>query len=489
MNRPIRGAAGALAAVAAVLALGTAFVLVPGCATNPVTGHSQFSLVSSQQELSIGREGYPAVISEYGAYDENRLAAYVDSVGQRVAHVSHMPTLEWHFTLLDDATVNAFAMPGGYIYITRGILAHLNSEAQLAGVLGHEIGHVTARHTASQITKQQLAGLGLGLASAFSGTIQRYSGAAQQALGLLFLKYSRDNETQADELGVEYATKAGYDPHEIPSTYVMLRRVGEQAGQRMPAFMSTHPDPGDREVRTAELANAAAAGKTGLIVRSRDFVRRTDHIVFGQDPRQGYFEGTRFVQPEMAFEITFPAGWATQNTKSAVAAGTKDQTAAMQLTLADAQGQSDPVLYVQSLARAGKIASFDGRRETIGGVPAWIGHVIVTQQSGQQATLAAAFLADGTRMYQVLGTSTADDTPILAAIRTFRKLDPSTLANVRPARVQVLTVPKTEAFSALVAASGPQAIDVTAESILNNVEPDETVAQGTLVKIVPKSAR
>jgi len=486
MNRPTHGAAGALAAAVAVLALGAAFVMLPGCATNPVTGQKQFSLVSSQQELSIGKEGYPAVVAEYGAYDENRLAAYVDSVGQRLARVSHMPELEWHFTLLDDATVNAFAMPGGYIYVTRGILAHLNSEAQLAGVLGHEIGHVTARHTAAQITKQQLAGLGLGLASALSGTIQRYSGAAQQALGLLFLKYSRDNETQADELGVDYATKAGYDPREIPSTYVMLRRVGEQGGQRMPAFMSTHPDPGDRETRTATLARAAAAGKSGLIVRNRDFVRRTDGIVFGQDPRQGYFEGSRFVHPELAFEITFPSGWATQNTKSAVAAGAKDQSAVMQLTLADAQGQTDPVQYVQALARGGKIASFDGRRETIGGVAAWVGHVVVTQQSGQQATLAAAFLADGARMYQVLGTATGDDSPIFGAIRSFRKLDGSALANVRPARVSVVTVPRTQPFSALAQASGPQAIDVTAESILNNVEPDESVAEGTLVKLVPK---
>ena len=154
----------------------------------------------------------------------------METVGQKVARASHQPGLAWHFTVLDDPTVNAFAMPGGYIYVTRGILAHLNSEAQLAGVLGHEIGHVTHRHTAERITQQQLYGLGFGLASALSETVRRYGDLAQQALGLLFLKYSRDDERQADELGVDYAAKAGYDPREIPSTYAMLKRVSDQAG-------------------------------------------------------------------------------------------------------------------------------------------------------------------------------------------------------------------------------------------------------------------
>src|SRR5438046_74327 len=163
-------------------ALLLAALIVFGCATNPVTGRRELSLVSADQEAAIGREGQPAVITEYGVVDDPRLTAYVDSVGQRLGAASHLPNLAWHFTLLDDPTVNAFAMPGGYIYITRGILAHLGSEAQLAGVMGHEIGHVTRRHTAEQITQQQLAGLGLGLAAALAPTFQRYGGLAQAAL-------------------------------------------------------------------------------------------------------------------------------------------------------------------------------------------------------------------------------------------------------------------------------------------------------------------
>src|SRR5438552_8558485 len=231
---------------------------VAGCATNPVSGRRELSLVSTAQEDQIGREGYQAVLQEYGVYDDPRLQAYVDSVGQRLGRVSHLPNEHWKFTLLDDPTVNAFAMPGGYIYITRGILAHLNSEAQLAGVLGHEIGHVCARHSAKQITQQEIATLGLAVGGVFSSTLQRYSGAAQQALGLMMLKYSREDETQADELGVKYATAAGYDPREIPATYATLKRISERAGSTLPAFLSTHPDPGDRETRTRALAEHAA---------------------------------------------------------------------------------------------------------------------------------------------------------------------------------------------------------------------------------------
>src|SRR5580765_7861656 len=204
------------------LAMGAAAVLAwaaAGCAINPATGKKEFTLVTPAQEAALGREGYTAAIAEYGQYDDAAVSAYVDSVGRRVAAASEEPALPWRFTVLDDPVVNAFAMPGGYIYVTRGLLAHMQSEAQLAGVLGHEIGHVTARHSAKQITQQELAGVGLGLVSAVSPTFRRYSSTAEQALGLLMLKYSRDDETQADELGVRYASLSGYDPRDIPGTY------------------------------------------------------------------------------------------------------------------------------------------------------------------------------------------------------------------------------------------------------------------------------
>ncbi|MFM8558334.1 MAG: M48 family metalloprotease, partial [bacterium] len=159
--------------IVAVL-LAAALIAVVGCAVNPATGRRELSLLTPEQEADIGREGYAAVVAEYGAYDDAALTAYVDSVGQRVARASDLPGLKWRFTVLDDPAVNAFAMPGGYIYVTRGLLAHMGSEAQLAGVLGHEIAHVTARHSARQLTQQTLAGLGLRIASAISPEFEPY---------------------------------------------------------------------------------------------------------------------------------------------------------------------------------------------------------------------------------------------------------------------------------------------------------------------------
>lgn len=463
--------------------------LAVSCAMNPATGRREFSLVSADQELAIGKDGYTAIVSEYGLYDDPKLAAYVDSVGQGLAKVSQLPNLQWHFTVLDDPVVNAFAMPGGYIYVTRGILANLSNEAQLAGVLGHEIGHVTARHTAQRMTYQQLAGLGLGLASAYSQGFRRYSAAAEQALGLVFLKYGRDDETQADELGVGYATNAGWDSREVPGTYTMLKRVGDRAGQRLPVFLSTHPDPGDRENHTRTLSQQAVAGKTGLQIRERDYLRRVDGIVYGDDPRQGYFESGHYYQPQMGFEMTMPAGWATQNGKSALVAQADQQRAGMQLTLAGVGADVTPDQYVAQLRAAGKVQDAQGQRETIGGWPAWVGRVSVANAQGQVGTLVLVMIRQAPdRLFQVVGSSQkpgdADEAAILAAVRSVRPLADPRRANPVPAHLRVKPAPASGTFESVIPKLGASSLDAEALSIINALQPEEDVRSGQLLKTV-----
>ncbi len=466
--------------------------LLVGCATNPVTGRREFSLVSAGQEEQMGREGYAAVLAEYGTYEDSTVQRHVNDIGQRLAKVSHLPNLEWHFTVIDDPSVNAFAMPGGYIYITRGILAHLNSEAQLAGVLGHEIAHVTHRHSAGQISRQQLAGIGLGVASVLSSNVARYGQVAQQALGLMFLKYSRDHENEADASGVDYSTRAGYDPAEIPSTYGMLKRVGERAGQRLPGFLSTHPDPGDREVRTTELARVAREGKSGLLVRRDDYLRRLDRMVFDDDPRGGYFEGDEFYHPGLAFLMTFPPGWKHQNTRAAVTASPGEQ-AGMQLTLADADDLA-PGDYVAKLAGSGKIAGSSGALERNAGLAAWVGRVAVAGEGGTERILAAAYIRSGPgRMFQILGFSaTPDDADfrrVLASARSFRPLtDPARLVPT-PARLKVTRLTRAGTFASTVAALGAQALDLEATAILNNRQAADPLSVGNQVKTVTPAKR
>jgi len=477
--------------LAACSLLAAAF-LVTGCATNPATGRRQLSLVSQSRELQIGRESDPAVIVEYGLYGDSTVQRYVDTIGQKLAHVSHLPGLAWHFRVLDSPVVNAFAIPGGYIYITRGILAYLNSEAQLAGVLGHEIGHVTARHSAQQMTRSEIAGVGLLVGSLVSSTIRSYSGLAQQGLGLLFLSYSRDNETQADELGIEYATRTGFDPRQIPPTYAMLKRISERQGDRLPGFLSTHPDPGDREIRTNQLAQAAVgANRRDLLVNAPEYRRRIEGLVFGDDPRAGYFEANRFYHPDLGIQMIFPDGWKTQNLPSAVVASSEPLGAGMQLAIDDApDSNATPEQFVQSLRAGNKILDYAGRPESFRDFQAWVGSILVEGQGGKSELVACFARYKPGQFLVVLGQvrSVNDQAAdlIRASMRSLARLrDPEKLS-VTADRVRSVNVRQGDIFSNVVASLGPQALSVEDTAILNNLRAASSVPSGTSIKIVQK---
>ena len=473
---------------AVALALVALVGFIIGCATNPVTGRREISLVSEGQELALGKEGHAAVLQEYGVYDNAALQSYVNGVGQSLARVSHLPNLTWTFTLIDDSAVNAFALPGGYIYITRGILANLNSEAQLAGVLGHEIGHVTARHSAQRITQQQLAGLGLAVGSIFSETLARHGQVAQQALGLMFLKYGRDDENEADDLGVRYSVLGTYDAREMPATYRTLKRVGDAAGQRLPTFLSTHPDPGDREARVTQLAQEAVAGKTGLIVKGRDFVQRMDGMVYGRDPKNGYFEGSHYFHPTLRFQIDLPASWKYIDTNSALAAVEPNQRAQLVVSLVKSEIDS-PTEAVNQLVRSGRLTGAEGRSENINGYPAWVGRVTAPTRSGtpQVLTLALVRRAAG-QMFQFVAQSATpgdqNDARMLQSIRSLQPLNDASRMNPTPARVKVVRVTQSMSLTDFLRTQG--ALGATPEeiAIANDLELGETVAAGTLVKVV-----
>jgi len=467
-----------------VLALGMG---AGGCATNPATGAKQISLVSRGQELEMGRAADPAIISEYGLYDDPKLAAYVDSVGQRLGKVSHLPTEVWHFRLLDSPVVNAFALPGGYIYITRGILAQMNSEAQLAGVLGHEIGHVTARHSAQQITNQQIAQVGLLVGMvAFSG-FREYGGLAAQGMGLLFLKYSRDHESQADELGVQYSARAKYDPRQIPATYETLKRIGDREGAGLPSFLSTHPDPGDRQVRTRQLAEATVGGASlHLEIGAENYRRHIEGLVYGDDPRAGYFENSRFYHPQLGFQLIFPSGWKTVNNPSAVVATNENLGATMQLTLGSTKNVSlTPSEYVDSLRVKNAISSASGRPEQFRDFPAWVGNVVLTGDQGGNVAAGFVRIKPG-QFLEIIGQSKggAATEQIYAAIRSVAALTDPEKLNVTPDRIVVTPASRTATFSQLWAEMGGGAIGVEDGAILNSTRAATTIQAGTPLKTV-----
>ena len=219
------------------------------CATNPVTGRRELSLIGEQQEIAMGLEAAKSASAEMGVYPDSVLQRYVSALGMPLARASERPNLPWSFTVIDDPVVNAFALPGGPLFVTRGILAHMNSEAQLVSVLGHEIGHVTAKHSVSQMSRAQLTqGLFIG-AMILRPELQQFGNLGSQALGLMFLKFGRDDETQADELGFRYMTNASYDPAEMAEMFKTLDRTGG-GGDQTPEWLSTHPNPGNRVTKT-----------------------------------------------------------------------------------------------------------------------------------------------------------------------------------------------------------------------------------------------
>src|SRR5437667_5557657 len=222
-------------------------LLLSACVRNPATGKREIVLVSESQEVAMGQQADVQTREEYGVVDNAPLQSYVQTMGRKLVAVSHRPNLEWHFTVVDSPVVNAFAIPGGYVYITRGILAYLGSEAELAGVVGHEIGHVTARHTVRQMTREQLAQIGLGVGGALSPTFGQLGNLAENGLGVLFLRFSRDNEREADRLGVEYAARAAWDPRQVSNFFDVLARLSAASGREtIPGWLQTHPDPPQR---------------------------------------------------------------------------------------------------------------------------------------------------------------------------------------------------------------------------------------------------
>src|SRR6185436_929108 len=263
--------AGGVMRLAALLLVAGALA---GCARNPATGHNELMLVSESQEIQMGQQYDSQVVATIGLYPDPALQSYIQTLGKRLAATSERPNLPWTFRVVDDPAVNAFAVPGGFVYVTRGILAHMNNEAQLATVVGHEIGHVTARHTAAEMSKEQVATLGLVVGSIANKQVAQYAGVAQQALSVLFLKFSRDNENQAYELGVRYSSRDNFDSREMVNVMKVLDPLSATEGGRLPEWLSTHPNPGNRVEHISSLISKQQTDFTGATINREGYERK-----------------------------------------------------------------------------------------------------------------------------------------------------------------------------------------------------------------------
>jgi predicted Zn-dependent protease len=461
-----------------------AVILLAGCAVNPATGARQIMLVSEGQEIQMGRQADGSVIAQYGLYPDDGLQAYVGQLGATLAAKSERPDLPWTFRVVDDPIINAFALPGGFIYVTRGIMGYFNSEAELVSVLGHEIGHVTARHSAQQMTQQQLAQVGLVagaiLLPSASDLIVGVGGAGLQ---VLFLKFSRDDETEADLLGLRYMVRGNWDANEMPHVYAMLGRVSTASGgDRLPTWLSTHPDPENREQTIKD--RIVEMGASGGTIGRDDYLRRLDGMVFGANPREGFFREQLFLHPDFRFQLEFPRGWKTVNLKTAVAGQSPNEDAIVQLTLADAP--SAPAAADAFLAQQG-VQGTSAQLTAVNGLTAARVAFRATTEQGTLRGLGTFIEYDG-NVYQLLGFTPESRWSTYERLfgqshGSFGILTDATALAVQPLRLSIVRLDRAmtiEQFHQRYPSQAP----VETIALINGVQTNTTLSRGTRVKRV-----
>lgn len=471
-----------LTTVAAALLLGS-------CARNPVTGQREIVLVSESQEIAMGQQAAQEAAASIGLVDNADLQRYVSRIGLAMASESQRPHLPWSFQVVDDPSPNAFALPGGFIFVTRGLLTMMNDEAELATVIGHEIGHVTARHGVQQMSRAQLAQIGLVAGSILSPQIAEMSGLASQGLQLLFLRYGRDAEYQADDLGFDYALNDNYDVRAFASTFTSLARASQLAGASpLPAWLSTHPYPEDRIVRNQQRVARLDRSLDGTERRSAEFLQQIDGLVYGANPRQGFFRENLFHHPDLRFRIAFPQGWRKQNMTQAVIAMSPQEDAIIQLTLADNDSPTDALRAF--LSQQG-IQPGQSGTQTLNGNPAAVGTFQAQAESGVLQGIVAMVRHDG-NTYQVIGYSPAQrysaySNVFQQSLGSFQVETDQQVLGAQPDRINIVTL-QSEMTLAQFNTRYPSTISMEELALVNQVEgAGSTLAAGTRAKQVSRA--
>ena len=408
-----------------------------------------------------------------------------------MAAISYRPKLEHSFRVLNSEVVNAFATPGGYVYFTRGIMAHFNSEADFAGVLGHEIGHISYRHSVAQQRNAIFAQLGIIAGIIIDPNLAQFADLASTGAQLLLLKYSRDAEREADELGVEYSSKIGYDAKQMALFFKTLERQSAGTeGAELPEFLSTHPNPADRYVSVNKLAEdwKKKLNLNSPKVNRNSYLRSIEGLVYGEDPREGYRELNMFYHPVLKFQFPIPADWNYQNTPQRVQMAPKDGKALMMLMLAQGNSLQEAS---NTIIQQYKLTTVESRNITVNGLQAI--YLLADQQPQQQGqptlrTLSYIIQYNGS-IYHLIGVSAITDFNNYAAsfnntMQAFRPLTDPVKLNKKPQRIRIRTVGSSITLSQFLAQHGVPGAKLEEHAILNGMQLTDNLTQGTLIKII-----
>ena len=480
-------AKGAALAAAAMLGAGA-------CTADPASGDDRFTVfMSPAEEARIGREQHEKVVKQFGGvYDDADLARYVSSIGRFLAQTSERPDLDFTFTVLDTPIVNALALPGGYVYVTRGLLALAANEAELAGVIAHEIGHVTARHAAERYSRGVVAGIGLTVLGVLSGSeaLNRLAGVTAE---LVLKAYSREQELEADTLGVRYLTRAGFDPGAMSSFLAKLqahdalaaRLRGEDGGGEGIGLLATHPRTSER---IAQAIRAAGVGRVANPIVARDiYLGKIDGLLYGDNPDQGVITGRVFAHPRLRFRFEVPAGFRLLNGADRVVAlgpdgarivfsgAPRGRATTMARYLTAAWGAELPLRQVETI--------------TVGGLEAATAAARVKTQRGPMDLRLVAIAFDEKTVYRFLFLTPLhlSDKLAVALRRTtysFRALSPREAAALKPLRIAIRTVRPGDTVASLARMLPFETLAVERFRVLNGLAPDQRLSPGDKVKII-----
>jgi predicted Zn-dependent protease len=470
-----------------------AMALPTAASTSPVTA------MSEKAEVKLGREQHQRIVAEMGVYDDDALQAYVTELGRKLAMKSDRPKLEWTFTVVDTEDVNAFALPGGFIYISRGILPYLNSEAELAAVLGHEIGHVTAFHGVKRQTRGTLANLGAAAAAILTG--QQIVGDLANVAGAAWVSgYGRDQELEADRIGAELLARTGYDPEAMIRVVASLKaqesaevRRAKAEGRRARVYhgvFASHPD-NDRRLREAVKAAGQVEGRaTGQDQGREVYLRKVEGVAVGTSRAQGVVRGSRFYHADMGITMAFPAGWNVENEKERLLAVAPDRNAVVQVTVGPVPPKAEtPRKFLVAVTGGG--ASLGNAQELeINGMPAFTAVLRGTQTPFGLRPSRVVIIQYNNQYFRIDGASRGGvavpeaDRLILSAAQTFRRLREAEFALAEPDRLKVVKAAPGMTMAGLASASPLKEYPEETLRLYNGFFPAGEPTPGTLVKTV-----
>lgn len=479
----------------ALLASGLALA---GCETNPATGERNFSLMSPKQERAIGAQEHPKILRAYGgAYDSAQLGGYVAQVGGTIASNSDMAGSGFRFTLLNSPIVNAFALPGGYVYISRGLMALANSEAELAGVLGHEVGHVTARHSAQRYSRAQVAGLGgliLGavLDAPLANDLINLGG------GLYLSKYSRDQEFQSDQIGVKYMSKAGYDPYDMGDFLASMgaqsalhaKIEGRKSDPNKVEYFSTHPNTADRVSRAHGYAANTGYSRGERPDRASTYLKMIDGMIYGDDPAQGFVRDRNFDHPEMRVHFTAPEGFRLVNQADGVYGQGPDGSVLKFDTASDFSNTKSVSRYLsETWAASLKVKVTNVQTGTVNGMSMATATQRISTKSGPTDLRLVVYQSAPDQVFRFMvmtkPEATSKLTPgIKGMINSFRKISASEAAKLKPLRIRVVRVQRGQTVSGIAKRMVFSDYKEERFRVLNGLSSREGLRAGQMVKII-----